>query len=226
MTLGFGALIGWLLARVSTLKDRRLAHQRHLRLVRAELNRLATYRGRFPTVHPLLLLPTRPPPPPTPVTFWDSLIADLDFRLTDAYYDDPTPEVLIQILRGCEDVEDACARVVDCIAEARAIPSELHPMPPGTRAFAYLDFAVEEHHARLQAVLNTIAKATVEIARRLDEVGPWRQMTRRVRLFFRPLKAAPPLEVLSAQHPGELDLTIDALTDQIAAIDSVPGPPA
>jgi hypothetical protein len=85
------------------------AHRRQLRLLRAELRRLATHSGKFDWVDGEPPDSNRIPNPPVPTEAFVRTIAETDFSITDAHRDDNLQQAMLSIAVGCEQ----CQRYVD-----------------------------------------------------------------------------------------------------------------
>jgi hypothetical protein len=150
----------------------RAAHRTHLRLLRAELRRLASINGRFgwsaegPNTDTVPLVPELTP------TFLQTVVST-DFHLTDEHEDDNTQQALLEL----QDLTNSLRHYQEqCLGALDTAKDEL-----GDRRRELLDRATElaaaydETAARLATQL---ASALADTERRLRDIAVWRQLTR------------------------------------------------
>ncbi len=173
-----GAVIGYAIGSVQILAlewwRKRSKHRTQLRLLRAELRRLAEFQIPFGWDKVTGPPNDQIPRPPEPTENFLTLIGEIDFYLTDEHHDDNTQFGLLNVADGCRVLAHYAQKVEECVDNARA--------STGPTAKEFRDRAVEysesydKELARLQA---TISSALHDCERRLAVAKFWHQLTRR-----------------------------------------------
>jgi hypothetical protein len=184
------AVIGYAIGTVQVLAldwaRRRTQHRTQLRLLKAELRRLAEFTVGYAwskaTGPPSDTLPKPPQPSPNFV----ALVGSLDFYLTDEHEDDNTQLGLLNILDGC-DVLGYCAgqvrKLVDDISTAQG--------PVAVKLWHRAVEYAEEYDLELARFQTIVSSAVADVERRLREVSLFRQMRRPIGALPKGVNPAP-----------------------------------
>lgn len=151
----------------------RSKHRIQLRLLRSELRRLSRLRTPYNWNQTSGPPSDKLPRPPIPTTNFTTLVAQIDFYLTDESHDDNTQEGLLDILDGAHGLQHYQREIQKCLDEIRG-GSGPATVNSWNRAFAFSQ-SYDSDLAKLQTI---VASAIGDVDRRLKEASLWRQLNR------------------------------------------------
>jgi len=187
--LVIGYAVGTLQILLFEWARRRIAHQGHLRTLRADLRRAGGFQQRFdftPSGEPSS---DAIPRPPSPSPAFADLVVRTDFYLTDEHDDDNTQEALLGILDGCASLEHYVRRFHEATADLR------RPGEPAHKILIMSDMReiANAYDRDLEKLLYIISDAIRDIDRRVQVSGLWYQARKRPIGRLRPGRNPPML---------------------------------
>ncbi len=187
-----GAVIGYAVGSLQVLVldwvRKRTKHKTQLRLLRAELCRLAEFQIGFSWSKVTGPPDDQLPRPPEQTPNFLKLVGEIDFYLTDEHHDDNSQLALLNIVDGCQVLAYYHKKIEECLAEIRA-RSGPAVRKSWERALDYSE-SYDKELARLQVIIRS---ALDDTERRLRVVKLWHQAARRPMGELPPGKNPPPL---------------------------------
>ena len=151
----------------------RSKHRTQLRLLRSELRRLNQLRIPYNWDETSGPPNNKIPRPPVPTANFTTLIAQIDFYLTDESHDDNTQEGLLDILDGAHGLQHYQRKIQECLDEIRGGSG---PATVNSRNRAF-DFS-QSYDSDLAKLQTIVTSAISDVDRRLKEATLWRQANR------------------------------------------------
>lgn len=173
-----GAVIGYAVGSFQILAldwvRKRTQHKTQLRLIRAELRRLAEFRTGFSWSKVTGPPDDQLPRPPEQTPNFLKVIGETDFYLTDEHHDDNSQLALLNVVDGCQVLAYYHGKIEECLAEIRGGSG-----PAVRKAWdRAVDYSVtyDGELARLQTIVES---ALADTDRRLKAIGLWHQAASR-----------------------------------------------
>lgn len=177
----WAALLGYALGSAQVLAidwwRSRAQHRRQLRLLRAELRRLAGFTKKFGWLRGRLPPNDTLPNPPRVTPGYLRLVQEIDFWLTDEHSDDNTQQGLLDITDGCAILERYVQDVLKHVDRAGAATS-------GEEKAKWRERAVEtalEYDKEQSRWLIIVSSAVGDVDRRIKLATTFRQLLRGAR---------------------------------------------
>ena len=177
LTPALAAVVGYAVGTAQILaldwhRHRRL-HLTQLRVIRADLRQVARARKKFdwdedgPQDDYL-------PNPPTVSSKYVDLVTGTDFAVTDEYLDDETQEALLEVVRGCEMLDQYHSRIEELIDQ---IPREADSAKKKQLRENAKEFALA-YDGTLDALMVSADNGIEDLGGRLDKARFWNQVKR------------------------------------------------
>ncbi|MCH7717686.1 MAG: hypothetical protein IH876_16295 [Gemmatimonadetes bacterium] len=153
---------------------RRVRHRGDLRVLRAELRRVATYNGTFDFGDETALERQTIPRPPSVSPRFADFLTQTDFYLTDENDQSVTQEGLLGILDGCAMFRDTIDMFEQDVAEYRSTndPARCAQLIEDMRGRG------RDYDHRLQTFMPLVQTFLEDIEERLSNASTWRQLNR------------------------------------------------
>jgi hypothetical protein len=192
------ALIGFALGSTQVLFidwiRSRTQHRRQLRLLRAELRRLAGFSARWGLEHGKIPADDATPNPPRITPSYQRLLQEIDFWLTDEHSDDNSQQALIDIADGAAILERYAQNVHELIDKAGTASDQASKQKYLVRG---VDTA-QVYDKELARWLTMVNSALADVNRRLRSA----QMLRQIGRALRPMpKGTNPPSLPPIRHP-------------------------
>ena len=191
---GSGAVVGYAIGTVQVLFVdwwRRIStHRRQLRLLRAELRRLSTFKGKHRWEDGLPPEDEQLPIAPKGTDLFTKTVGEVEWTLTDEHSDDNSQQSMLQLLDGCSLLGRYAEWVLEVAEKAPHSTGPEEKEKLRKRGAAYAD----AYDDRLDAFLFLVDDALTDLDRRLNAATFTRQLKR---VFFGRLRRGsnpPPLE--------------------------------
>ena len=177
---GLAALLGYAIGTAQILVldwfRARWAHGRQLRLLRADLRRVAEFRATF---NLRLDVPPESDQLPRPATLspaFLSTVASVDFWITDEHRDDNTQQALLGVADGFAALSEIHARAMKELESLRSTTDIDQQKTRLERLVAY----GADYDNQINVVHYTVRDALRDVERRLKTLRWWRQLPRLV----------------------------------------------
>jgi len=211
MAAVLAALFGYVLGTIQVLLldwfRQRSEHAKHLRTLRAELRRLASFEATFDVSEDGLRIESDhiPNAPRINPKFLE-LAIDVDFRLTDEHSDDNAQEAILNVAAGCDLLQYYVKAFEEKFREVRSAGSS------DSRRELRLELGAlaEKYNQNRAVVAFTLQSALEDVERRLNQIRFWSQVAR----LFRSLpKGHNPLPI-GPGDPRLMDVQPMKVTDK------------
>jgi hypothetical protein len=175
------ALVGYALGSLQVLAidwlRSRSQHRRQVRLLRAELSRLASFRSKFGWSAGKIPATDLVPNSPRITDGYITLVQDVDFWLTDEHKDDNTQEALLNIMDGCHVLQRYAEAVLNNVATAGEATTQADKEKWRDRAITN----ARAYDRELDRWLIMVDSGRQDVERRLDESRTLPQILRRLK---------------------------------------------